>query len=151
MTAKGRALYDATLHQAREAASDDYETELVKAFQSLPDDLETLRADGLAFFKYRAGEKVLSNRATAVEALINNGSLIAEPQIYEDFLPVSAAGIFQSNLKADDQSNYEGSPNKQAFEKALGAKVVDEIAHYEKIEHQSLQVALRELNQTHLL
>jgi uncharacterized glyoxalase superfamily metalloenzyme YdcJ len=32
--------------------------------------------------------------------LLNTGWLVAEPVVYEDFLPRSAAGIFQSNLSA---------------------------------------------------
>jgi len=154
LTAKGRAVYDQTLTQARETAarsSNSYETVLKGAFNALPDTWEALRAKGLAFFKYRVGDHPVSDTAASVSALLNQGCLIAEPQIYEDFLPVSAAGIFQSNLKADDQSNYEGSPNQQAFETALGAKVVDEIAHYAKIERESLHAALTTLKQTHLM
>ena len=82
--------------------------------------------------------------------MIEAGALVADPQVYEDFLPVSAAGIFQSNLGADDQSNYSANANQDAFEEALGAKVIDEMALYAGIERDSLKRALMDLGQGHL-
>ncbi|MBN2741711.1 MAG: DUF1338 domain-containing protein, partial [Rhodobacteraceae bacterium] len=67
------------------------------------------------------------------------------------FLPVSAAGIFQSNLHSEDQSNYRAAANQDAFEAALGAKVADEMALYAEIESNSLTCALNQLGQSHLL
>ena len=47
------------------------------------------------------------------------------------FLPVSAAGIFQSNLGTDQQVNYAARANRLAFEAALGATVDGQTtAHY---------------------
>ena len=45
-----------------------------------------------------------------------------DPIVYEDFLPVSAAGIFQSNLGDEAAQEFVASPNQQRFEQDLGAK-----------------------------
>ncbi|MGE4367987.1 2-oxoadipate dioxygenase/decarboxylase family protein, partial [Thermomonas sp.] len=62
----------------------------------------------------------------------------AEPIVYEDFLPVSAAGIFQSNLGGEEQRAYAARANREAFEQALGATVADEFAIYERLQVESL-------------
>lgn len=82
--------------------------------------------------------------------LIASGALVADPQVYEDFLPVSAAGIFQSNLACEDQSDYAASANQAAFEAMLGVPVADEMALYAATEADSLAQSLRALGQSHL-
>ena len=78
------------------------------------------------------------------------------------FLPVSAAGIFQSNLHDDStndnennnekdehsgkQSKGEVHTNKEAFENALGAQVYDELELYQTLQAQSLKACLGQLN-----
>lgn len=69
-----------------------------------------------------------------------------KPITYEDFLPVSAAGIFRSNLGGDAQAGYENAGNQEAFEKALGEGVLDEIALYQHLSDASLQKALGALS-----
>lgn len=138
LTRKGRALYDGLLEQVRSTGnggglSSDYETRLARAFKSFPDDLATLRREGLAFFRYnlREGAQALGTQDTAMDELIDQGMVDAVPIIYEDFLPVSAAGIFQSNLGGTEQRAYSAGAARQQFEEALGAIVQDEIALYE--------------------
>ena len=89
-------------------------------------------------------------KAGSIEELITSGALFPDPQTYEDFLPVSAAGIFQSNLGSDGQSNSSASGNQKAFEEALGSKVLDEMELYANTQAQSLQDALNILGQSHL-
>ncbi|RUW94931.1 DUF1338 domain-containing protein, partial [Mesorhizobium sp. M8A.F.Ca.ET.059.01.1.1] len=62
-----------------------------------------------------------------------------------DFLPVSAAGIFQSNLGGGAQQEFEASPNQKRFEADLGAKVLNEFDHYAGIEKTSLEACLNAL------
>ena len=69
-----------------------------------------------------------------------------EALVYEDFLPVSAAGIFQSNLGDDAQADYGSNANREAFEAALGLKVQDELALYAQSERRSLQACAQALN-----
>ena len=154
----GRALYDACLKRTRSRVSvgpggegaADYMAALAEEFSAFPDGHETMRKQELAFFRYRANRSHVG-RADTIDDLIEAGCLIADPQTYEDFLPVSAAGIFQSNLGSDEQSNYSQSANREAFEAALGVPVTDELSLYHETEAESLRRALIALGQDHLL
>eukprot|EP00752_Nemacystus_decipiens_P019291 g17347.t1 len=155
LTPEGRALYDESLTRARlrtaEQGGEGYMEALEDQFAGFPDSYGDLRKRNLAFFRYRAVDSDHLPKADSVEALIESGALVADPQIYEDFLPVSAAGIFQSNLAADDQSNYSPAANQEAFEAALGRRVIDEMSLYATVQSESLTDALQTLGQTHLL
>ncbi|ALM81981.1 VOC family protein [Bordetella sp. N] len=154
LTSKGRTLYDELLGQVRDTggagnAGANYEDRLADAFRAFPDDLEQIRQQGLAFFRYslediKKAKPVLETAGWDLDALIAAGAVVASPIIYEDFLPVSAAGIFQSNLGGTEQKSYAANAAKQAFERDLGAQVLDEIALYEQSEQASLE-ALRHL------
>lgn len=145
LTPKGRALYDQLLEQARAAegsTGDDYYTRLQAAFAAFPDDWDTLRREGLGYFRYQlteAGRALpAAERNLPAEVLVERGLASADPIIYEDFLPVSAAGIFQSNLGGAEQRAYAEQANQAAFEAALGATVGDAFALYAAIEQASL-------------
>ena len=72
--------------------------------------------------------------------ITKDGQQIAiTPIIYEDFLPVSAAGIFQSNLGDDATQPHHATASKTAFEQALGTPVIDEFALYQSIQDDSLR------------
>ncbi len=146
LTHKGRALYDQLLAQARDAdgagSTGDYGSRLQAAFTAFPDDHDTLRREGLGFYRYQA---TAAGRAAPdalaelpAEVLLQQGLATADPIIYEDFLPVSAAGIFQSNLGGEEQRAYAAHANREAFEQALGVAVQDEFALYERLQAQSL-------------
>ena len=147
LTPKGRALYDTLLAQARDSGGagstgGDYAQRLQAAFAGFPDDHAVLRREGLGYYRYLltdAGRAAAaSERALPAEVLIERGLATAEPIIYEDFLPVSAAGIFQSNLGGEEQRAYAARANREAFEQALGAPVADEFAIYERLQADSL-------------
>ena len=78
--------------------------------------------------------------------LLAAGPLRWQPQLYEDFLPVSAAGIFQSNLGDSRRDAYDQSANRAEFERALGRPVLDEMALYARTQQASLQACARELD-----
>lgn len=146
LTPKGRALYDQLLARAREAggagSTGDYATRLADAFADFPDDDATLRREGLGYYRYaltdagRADPDAVTR--VSLDAAIDAGLVTADPVIYEDFLPVSAAGIFQSNLGGDEQRAYAAQANRDAFEAAMGARVHDEFGIYARIEQDSL-------------
>lgn len=147
LTPKGRALYDALLAQARDnggagSTGGDYTQRLQAAFAGFPDDHATLRREGLGYYRYvltDAGRALpAAERGLPAEVLIERGLAVAEPIVYEDFLPVSAAGIFQSNLGGEEQRAYAARANREAFEQALGATVADEFAIYERLQAESL-------------
>ena len=149
VTPKGRALYDALLTQSRKLvrpAADgsnarEYEAALAKAFESFPDDWATIRSEGLGYFTYSLTEKGKTQRGPVggdLENWIDDGLVCFDPIVYEDFLPVSAAGIFQSNLGDGAQQDFVASPNQQRFEADLGAAVLNEFEHYAAIESASI-------------
>ncbi len=71
--------------------------------------------------------------------MIEEGYVSFEPITYEDFLPVSAAGIFQSNLGHENSSkNYHAVSNQQTFHEALGAQVLNEFELYAALEAESI-------------
>ncbi|MFJ4372568.1 VOC family protein [Pseudomonas japonica] len=151
LTPKGRQLYDQLLDATREALggapaehnAERYMSLLAEQFRAFPDDLRQMREQGLAYFRYFATDKGLAARdaaqqPTTLQGLIDAGHVHYEALVYEDFLPVSAAGIFQSNLGDDGQAEYGSNANREAFEEALGQRVQDELALYAETERRSL-------------
>ena len=81
-----------------------------KDFSHFPDTKTELRDMGLAYF-----------------------DSTGEPMTYEDFLPVSAAGIFKSNLRDTKKTEMQvATGNQSAFETALGRPVLDMFELYSK-------------------
>ncbi|MBB3951824.1 2-oxoadipate dioxygenase/decarboxylase HglS [Aureimonas jatrophae] len=151
LTPKGRALYDALLSDTRGevqvgaggAGAASYADDLATRFRAFPDDLAALRREGLAFFRYAPTPQGLAaarrgETAGDMDALVEAGHASCDPLVYEDFLPVSAAGIFQSNLGTDRQSNDASSGDRETFEAALGRPVADETALYAEAERRSV-------------
>lgn len=151
LTPKGRELYDQLLNEARDALGEfpneanavRYAELLGQTFKAFPDSYEHMRAQDLAYFRYFATAKGLAAGADKqpdadLEQLIAAGYVHFEPLVYEDFLPVSAAGIFQSNLGDDAQSHYGTSSNQQDFERALGRHTINELKLYADTQRRSL-------------
>jgi uncharacterized glyoxalase superfamily metalloenzyme YdcJ len=63
--------------------------------------------------------------------------------LYEDFLPVSAAGIFQSNLATSNTLLPLLKSSQQVFEDALGEPVIDFFVLYADQQQQSIDLCLR--------
>ena len=150
LTKKGRDLYDKLLcsidQKIKETSPSQYNLELAKAFEMFPSTIQELYDAQLVFFNFRADTNALTTKGKqTVDELVKIGALILTPQIYEDFLPVSAAGIFQSNLGDNSSSSYTRQSNQDLFEASLGVKVVDEISLYEEVEAVSLKEALLEI------
>ena len=146
LTPKGRALYDELLEKAR-SNGEDYETKLKTAFMDFPDSYEELREQQLAYFEYSLTTKKVTKQMDKVtlKSLIDDGYLTYKPITYQDFLPVSAAGIFQSNLVADKNQAIQQNPNKAKFEKDLGVSVYKSFELYEAIQKLSLEQSMKQL------
>ena len=155
LTAKGRALYDrllsaasADLHgDASRSTGARYAQELARRFKTFPDDWGALWSEGLAFFRYRPTAKGLnrsdaSKAPVSIKGLVEAGYLEIEPIEYQDFLPVSAAGIFRSNLTEAVGIKSLERANRRAFEDALGANVVEPSSLYEAAEARALCASL---------
>lgn len=86
-----------------------------------------MRQQGLGWFRYRLTPSGEAHRQAIhpgddPQPLIERGWVVAQPITYEDFLPVSAAGIFQSNLGNETQACNHGDASREAFEQALGVR-----------------------------
>ncbi|KEJ87876.1 2-oxoadipate dioxygenase/decarboxylase HglS [Sulfitobacter donghicola] len=152
LTPKGRALYDRLLSSARAKVQPNpdgsnaaaYLEALSAAFAEFPDDWRMLHDQELAYFRYSVVGEITSGD---LNGLLDAGVVQISPIIYEDFLPVSAAGIFQSNL-GDDAAHVSLSlSSRDQFVAALGAEPADEFAVYEAIQNASLaKIPLRKVS-----
>ncbi|WP_042704752.1 VOC family protein [Azospirillum sp. B506] len=149
LTPKGRALYDTLLQDSRRIvapAADgsnaaQYMAALQQVFAPFPDSWDEIRRQGLGYFTYsltEAGRRSRPAPGADLDALIDAGLVRFDPVVYEDFLPVSAAGIFQSNLGDDAQQDFAASPNQQRFEADLGAPVLNPFELYAELERASI-------------
>ena len=119
LTPKGQALYDSLLAETRAeitprgdgSNASEYVKALSRNFEVFPDDWEMLRAQDLAYFR-------------------REPSGMYSPIKYEDFLPISAAGIFQSNLTSDAGIDAMLGGTQVVFENALGCKTANKTTLY---------------------
>ena len=159
LTRKGRQLYDRILNQVNGDATknslkgDDYERVLENHFKAFPDSLSELRDQNLAYFCYRvtsAGEKLAEDglaltrfgTPVSIQTLLDQKILEYEPLTYEDFLPLSAGGIFNSNLGNVSQSKQlimSAEPDLDGFQRCLGICVADEFHLYSEMQDESIQ------------
>jgi uncharacterized glyoxalase superfamily metalloenzyme YdcJ len=143
LTPKGRNLYDRLLREERATTGPCADG---AAFDLFPDDERIIRLQALGYFLYRwesdvdaadvAAEK--RNRM-ALASLVDEGLVVATPLTYEDFLPVSAAGIFQSNIGAVGTTASASPGAQEAFELALGCQVLDPFLIYAGMEEASIR------------
>ncbi|KAJ5386985.1 hypothetical protein N7509_009526 [Penicillium cosmopolitanum] len=157
LTPKGRRLYDQLMEHfnkrlgdmsSEEKATSEFASNLLhQQFSDFPDNLETICREGLAYFHYHvANPQTAAETRGDIDALIRNGTIGIEPITYEDFLPISAAGIFRSNIgSACAKSQNTGNADKDAFERGLGCHVQNEFQLYEEIQKESLAKCLEEL------
>ena len=158
LTPKGRMLYDELLNKARELAgdtseknADNYRACLAETFKAFPDTLDELHDQKLAYFLYYPTASGLEKAGSfdaniSIDELIKMGAMSYEPIVYEDFLPVSAAGIFQSNLGDGGQAEYSSNSNRDQFVEALGAQTIDELKLYEEAQQRSLENCKKSLS-----
>ncbi len=111
LTELGRDRYDRMVAEVdRRRAQDPSRTRVDIAAQvwseQLPSSEAELEDQGLGFFTYR----------------VEGGAVVPEPIVYEDFLPRSAAGIFQSNLT--DEGSRDDEQLGTAYDLARLSEVV---------------------------
>lgn len=151
LTPAGRALYDQLLAEAKTKSRGKpphrADQILLDVFASFPDDYAILRERKLAYFQYAltgAGQRAAEDGGMSgtLDDFLRLGLIATHPITYEDFLPVSAAGIFLSNLGENAKPAFDSGPNKRAFEEALGTSMLDEFRLYEEMERSSLDRSL---------
>ena len=152
---QGRELYDRTLAQVGVKPAGDgsnraeYNAALADAFSAFPSEFKDLYDQGLAYGVYVLSPKALEASAgsmpTDLEALVDQGYIEVAPITYEDFLPASAAGIFQSNLGDDAREDGYKEPSQEEFESHLGRPVLSEFDLYKNQSNKSMEVALSQI------
>ncbi|MFH8562258.1 2-oxoadipate dioxygenase/decarboxylase family protein [Streptomyces sp. NPDC017988] len=155
LTREGRALYDRMLALVDERAAhlppaDRGDVARAVWAEHLPVTEEGLAERGLGFFTYHVAQgRIRDGRPPSkLGALLRDGWVRAEPIVYEDFLPRSAAGIFQSNL--DDTGARDSAQEADAYDAgrlsaAMDREVLDPFALYERQRRLSLTRVAREL------
>jgi uncharacterized glyoxalase superfamily metalloenzyme YdcJ len=149
LTAAGRALYESGMQEIARLVSlspgskrADFAADVWAA--TFPNTEKALALEGLAVFTYRAADSYspTPGAVASLRALIENEDFELEPIVYEDFLPRSAAGIFQSNL-ADDGTRDDGERASEYDIKRLsdviGMVIRDPNALYLEQQEDSLQ------------
>jgi uncharacterized glyoxalase superfamily metalloenzyme YdcJ len=123
--------------------------------QNLPATERELALQGLGFFTYRTtGVDWTGSDAASLRDLMHAGVLEPEPIVYEDFLPRSAAGIFQSNLTDEGTRDDEllGTPyDMDRLSHDIGRPIADPTALYRIQRDASLaqaatDLAIRQIN-----
>lgn len=154
-TPKGRELYDQCLTVADAAREKDpslpkkdfakYEAIYAEPFKAFPKTLSGLLSAGLIRAKYSPTPKGIGVRGTIkttdISELVRLGYVQVEGLRYEDFLPVSAAGIFASNLSQyGTKSTAAKKPvyTQAMHEEVMGKKIIDTDAQYKALEADSL-------------
>lgn len=143
-TPKGRALYDRCLAAADAAKEKEpglarrdfaaYERLGHEAFAAFPRTLLELVEQGLVYARFGATEAgraaARSGRLPAANLVVlaRAGLVALEGVRYEDFLPVSAAGIFASNLQhygTRSTAAVRPTYSRTVLEEILGRRLVD--------------------------
>ena len=152
-TPVGRELYDRCLEQADAARDADpslakrdfsaFEALYAKPFEPFPKTLPALLQQGLVYGHYSATAKGIDARGAIhtndIHELVRLGFAQVQGLRYEDFLPVSAAGIFASNLNqmgAKSTAAVKPVYTRAMFEEILGKPVIDSDAQY-RAEHEA--------------
>ena len=167
LTRQGRQLYDQILGQVNMKAAEDglqgqdYHTLLDNKFKEFPDNLSRLHDLNLAYFSYQLtplGEQFVKGSTTSLkdqqapvplQELLSKGIISYEPLTYEDFLPLSAGGIFNSNLGSVSQSKQlimSADPDLDGFQRLLGTCVADEFHLYGEMQERSLEICRQKLH-----
>ncbi|MGL6235342.1 MAG: 2-oxoadipate dioxygenase/decarboxylase [Segniliparus sp.] len=140
LTEAGRDRYDQALAAADRLRAAESLTGQEAAARVWPEFFPATEAElaelGLGFFTYR----------------VENGAARAVPIVYEDFLPRSAAGIFQSNL--DEEASAPSLPpeadyNQDWLSGAIGRDILDPYELYRAQERASREAVAAELGPAH--
>jgi uncharacterized glyoxalase superfamily metalloenzyme YdcJ len=122
--------------------------------EGMPRTETELARQGLGFFTYRVEDSVPIDSAVAsrgsaeLHELVASGVLVPEPVVYEDFLPRSAAGIFQSNLSDEgtrDDAQAASDYDIDRLSQLIGATINDPFDNYAAQQDKSLRDAERRL------
>ena len=163
LTRAGRALYDRLLGQIDEQVSQhpaEGRDDIARAVweQHMPGSEQELATEALAYFTYRLDpdrphDGSRPPAGLGLSDLLTQGWVRADPIVYEDFLPRSAAGIFQSNLSGEGMrdNEREGAVYDAAWlSDAIDREVLDPFVLYEQQQNESIAQVARALGDIHI-
>jgi uncharacterized glyoxalase superfamily metalloenzyme YdcJ len=113
-----------------------------------------LLREGLGFFTFAAGRAssapepsggLSTESGEELARLVEAGALVATPIVYEDFLPRSAAGIFQSNLTSAGRKDTAAAGSRRDagwLSDVIGREVADPAQLYAAQQQVSLEGAV---------
>ena len=137
LTREGRARHDRLVERTAEAAREVGATRGAERAEvaagvwraGFPNTERGLIDENLGFFSYRPRADRPSGGPVpaGLARLLDEGWVSAEPIVYEDFLPSSAAGIFQSNLSGDGAR--DDSRDAAHYDQPWLAAVIDREIH----------------------
>ncbi|WP_197285064.1 2-oxoadipate dioxygenase/decarboxylase [Sciscionella sediminilitoris] len=144
LTRNGRARYDRLLEEYGDAP----EPEVWQ--RNFPATERGLLEEDLAYFTYRLrADRPRDSRPPAnLAGLLDEGWVRAEPIVYEDFLPRSAAGIFQSNLSGKgtrDNSRAATEYDLDWLSSVIDRDIQDPFTGYERQQNTSIAEIARQL------
>lgn len=169
-TPRGRALYDDCL--AEQAAtsctvpsgdsggrpSSGGNQSTPSPFAPFPHTLHELIDQGLVYAMFEPADDAACAEqrimTTDVRTLMREGLLRCRGLRYEDFLPISAAGIFASNLDqygTDSTARQRPTYSREQFEGIIGRSIIDSDTAYQNMQSGSLLSSFRSLGVDHLL
>jgi uncharacterized glyoxalase superfamily metalloenzyme YdcJ len=128
LTPKGRALYDRLLNEAGTGKDNlTHQLHLQEMFHAFPDSEMLLRRQQLAYFRYRLTPSGEAHRKAIrpgddPQPLIERGWVVAQPIIYEDFLPSARPGSFSQTLAMKRNSVATVTPANCVLKRRLAAK-----------------------------
>lgn len=161
LTPAGRDLYDvmvaktdARVAEEPGAVRQDVARQVWR--ENLPTTELELAVQDLAYFTFTLAPE--SERTGPFEAnlasLLQRGWLVPHPIVYEDFLPRSAAGIFQSNLSSEGHKDLSVAGSDRTIDwmsEILGMPVADPNDLYAAQRQRSLDEVSRQLGLTTVL
>lgn len=155
LTPAGRSRYDMLLAEVdRRLAGAPGRTRAEVAVEvweeGLPDTERGLREQDLAYFTYTASaEPPRTSPPVTLAGAVDQGWVTATPIVYEDFLPLSAAGIFQSNLSGEgsrDTAQHGVDYDQAWLAGAIGRDIHDPFDLYAREQAASVAAAAERLN-----
>ncbi|WP_433678699.1 2-oxoadipate dioxygenase/decarboxylase [Nocardia sp. CA-119907] len=162
VTARGRQVYEQLTAETEHAIATAAATAPVDAAQRnalaaavwnqrVPASEQGLALHDLAYFTFRTDpHRRLDGRGPgrSLTELIDHGWVVQQPIVYEDFLPKSAAGIFQSNLTGDghkDPTQTSAEIDAAWMEAIVERTLHDPYALYDGVRRASLTQVARDL------
>ncbi|WP_150462150.1 2-oxoadipate dioxygenase/decarboxylase [Nesterenkonia ebinurensis] len=154
VTPAGRELYDTMLAEVDKRVAEGGDTSRKPEIalqvwrENLPSTEAGLAQQELGYFTYAVAEETDQAAGLSLEDAVSRGFVERTPIVYEDFLPKSAAGIFQSNLDGDgsrDDTAAAVSFDIHTLSEIVGRQIIEPTDMYRKQQQDSIDQVTQRL------